>query len=182
MKKDFLVLFALLLTACNQTSSNEFGQGGQNAAQFVREQIPEIRDDIETIKTTKEDSLMTDRIVSFGQIQFAKAGSDYWEDKISREQYQSIIDSSANVLQDIQYSWQFSNVINDSLKQLSKYNNNWAKVYTVTVKMKSGIEKEVRILMDNDGITPRMTEKQFEDEIQDYAKKMSQAQKDIYIK
>ena len=182
MKKEILMLFALLSTACNQTSSNEFGQGGQNAAHFVREQISDIQNDVETIKTTKEDSLMTDRIVSFGQIQVAKAGSNYWEDKISREQYQSIIDSSANVLQDIQYSWQFSNVINDSLKQLSKYNNNWAKVYTVTVKMKSGIEKEVRILMDNDGITPRMTEKQFSEVLQEYTDKMVEAQRDIYRK
>jgi hypothetical protein len=36
--------------------------------------------------------------------------------------------------------------------------------------------------MDKDGITPRMTEKQFEDELQDYAMKMIQAQKDIHIR
>ena len=182
MMKGKLLLFVLFISACNQTTNNGFGQGGKNATQFVREQIPELKSEIESVETTFEDSLLTDRIVSFGQIQFAKAGTDYWEDKISREQYQIIIDSSANVLHDIQYSWQFSDVINDSLKQLSKYSDNWAKVYTVTVKMKSGIEKEIRILMDKDGITPRMTEKQFEDELHNYATKMIQAQKDIHIK
>lgn len=182
MMKGNLMLFMLCITACNQMPSNGFGQGGKNAAQFVREQTQELKSEIESIETTFEDSLLTDRIVSFGQIQFAKAGTDYWEDKITSEQYQNIIDSSANVIQDIQYSWQFSNVINDSLKLLSKYSDNWAKVYTVTVTIKSGIKKDIRILMDKDGITPRMTEKQFEDELQDYAMKMIQAQKDIHIR
>ena len=110
MMKGNLMLFMLCITACNQMPSNGFGQGGKNAAQFVREQTQELKSEIESIETTFEDSLLTDRIVSFGQIQFAKAGTDYWEDKITSEQYQNIIDSSANVIQDIQYSWQFSNV------------------------------------------------------------------------
>lgn len=182
MKKICIALIVLFLIGCGQVTISKYGQGGKNAAQYVREQVSENREDIESLEATAEDSLLTDRMLSFGQVQFAKAGADFWQDKISREQYQHIIDSTAQALQDVQNSWLYGIVVNDSLRKLKKYEYNWAKVYTVTIKMKSGVEMEVRILMDNDGITPRMTEKQFGQELQEYTDKMIEAQRDIYRK
>jgi hypothetical protein len=181
MKKSIIVAIAVMLMGCGQISS-KFGQGGKNAAQFVKEQVPQLKEDIESFETIAEDSLLTDRMLSLGSVQQARTNAEFWEGKISRDQYQQFIDSTSNVLQDVQYSWQFSNVVNDSLKKLTKYQYNWAKVYTVRVKMKSGVEKDVRVLMDQDGITPRMTEKQFGEELQEYTDKMIQAQRDIYNK
>lgn len=182
MKKFLITLITLSLIGCNQMSVNKYGQGGKNAAQYLREQVSNLDEDIESIETTAEDSLLTDRMLSFGQVQFAKAGADFWQDRINREQYQDIIDNTSQALQDVQNSWLYGIVVNDSLRKLSKYEYNWAKVYTVTIRMKSGVEKEVRVLMDQDGITPRMTEKQFGEELQEYTDKMVEAQRDIYRK
>ena len=183
MKKILISLLVLSLFGCSRVSSlNNYGQGGKNASQYVLQQVPELSEYIESVAATKEDSLLTDRMLAFGQVQFAKAGTDYWQDKICRKQYQHIIDSTAQALQDVQNSWIYGDIVNDSLKTLTKYINNWAKVYTVTVKMKSGVEKMVRVLMDGDGITPRMTEQQFSTKLDDYSNRILEAQRDIYRK
>lgn len=51
----------------------------------------------------------------------------------------------------------------------NKFDGQWRKVYTVRVTMKSGVTKEPRVLMDQDGITPRMIEREFEKKLQNYA-------------
>lgn len=180
MKKVSSILIVLTLIGCGQVTISKYGQGGKNAAQYVREQMPELRDDIESLETTGEDSLLTDRMLSYGRVQFSQARVDFSEDNINREQYQQIIDSTANVLRDVRNSWIYGIVVNDSLRKLKQYEDNWAKVYTVTVKMKSGVEKEFRILMDNDGITPRMTQKEFGQKLQEYSDMIIEAQRDIY--
>ena len=182
MKKFLVTFITLSLIGCNQVSDNKYDQGGKNAAQFVREQVSNLEEGIESIETTAEDSLLTDRMLSLGQVQFAKAGADFWQDRINREQYQNIIDNTSQALQDVQNSWLYGIVVNDSLRKLAKYEDNWAKVYTVTIQMKSGEKKEVRVLMDQDGITPRMTENQFGKELQEYTDKILEAQRDIYRK
>lgn len=182
MKKFFITLLTVALTGCDQVSVNKFGRGGKNASQYVREQISNPKEDIVSIEATAEDSLLTDRLLSFGQVQFAKAGADFWQDIINRKQYQDIIDNTSQALKDVQNSWLYGIVVNDSLRKLAKYEDNWAKVYTVTIQMKSGEKKEVRVLMDQDGITPRMTENQFGKELQEYTDKILEAQRDIYRK
>lgn len=182
MKKFLVTLITLSLIGCGQVGVNKFGQGGKNAAQYVHEQVPNLKEDIESMETTAEDSLLTDRMLSLGQLQFAQAGADFWQDKINREQYQDIIDNTSQALQDVQNSWLYGVVVNDSLRKLEKYEYNWAKVYTVTIHMKSGVKKDVRVLMDQDGTTPRMTEDQFGMELHEYTDKILEAQRDIYRK
>lgn len=179
MKKYFVVFVTFFTIGLSQAHAGNYGKGGENAAQYVREQIPELRYDIESVEATAEDSLLTDRMLALGQVQFAKAGTNFWQDKITKEQYQYIVDSTANALQDVQDSWIYGAVVNDSLRRVNKYRYNWAKVYTVTVKMKSGVTKTVRVLMDKDGETPRMTEKQFEQRLRGYSDRIIEAQRDI---
>ena len=181
MKKIYVTLIVLSMIGCSQ-ANNQYGQGGKNAIQYIREFSPELKENIVSIDVTKEDSLLTDRTLAFGQVQFVKAGADYWQDLISRKQYQHIIDSTTQAIQDVQNSWQYGNVVNDSLRTLSKYKYNWAKVYTITFRMKSGYEESVRVLMDKDGITPRMTEIDFDDKLQQYTDQVIKAQRDIYKK
>ncbi|MBR2237528.1 MAG: hypothetical protein IJ887_06595 [Prevotella sp.] len=182
MKKFTITLITLALICCNQVRVNNFGQGGKNAAQYILDQLSDEKEFIESIEVTAEDSLLTDRMLSFGQVQFAIAGADYWQDIINREQYQYIIDSTSQVLQDVQDSWHYSIAVKDSLKKLEKYKDNWAKVYTVKILLKNGYETKIRILMDQDGTTPRMTEDQFNMELKEYTDKISAAQRDIYRK
>ena len=59
-------------------------------------------------------------------------------------------------------------MVNDSLHQQPKYDYQWRKVYKVQVTMKSGDTKTPRVLMDQDGITPRCLEKEFEKTLQEH--------------
>ena len=53
-----------------------------------------------------------------------------------------------------------------------EFDGQWRKVYTVRVTMKSGVTKEPRVLMEQDGITPRMIEREFEKKLQNYASEL----------
>ena len=179
MKKVLMTMVVSAIVAC---SSSPYGQGGENACLYVKEQVSGLRDDIAKVEVMGEDSLLSDIVLSFERGSFAKAGVDFWDGNISREEYQKIIDERAQLLQDIQNSWQFSMVVNDSLKQLSKYDGMWRKVYKVLVTMKSGDTKEPRVLMDNDGITPRMLEMDFGRQLEEYQRDILQANEDCLSK
>jgi len=181
MKKVILLLTVVTLVVSCDVTSSKYGQGGKNAAQFVKEQVPGIRDDIESIETIAEDSLLGDIGFIFADTQLAKMGSEFLKGEITKEEFNAIIDSIAHDATDVEYSWRFSNVINDSLRQLKKYDGIWRKVYTVRVTMKSGTTKEPRVMMDNDGITPRMIERDMEKAIEDHTKKILEAQELLWI-
>ena len=163
MKKLMLLPLALVLMACSGTPS-KFGQGGQNAAQFVKEQVPELRDDIENIETIEEDTLLSDIGLSFANLQLLQAESDYYEGKISRDRLQQIIDSVSWEIGVVEKSWKYGTVS----KNAEKYKGQFRRVYTVRVTMKSGVTKEPRVLMDKDGITPQCMENDFEKSLKQY--------------
>lgn len=171
MKKVFLLAIALLLVSCN-TEQMKYGQGGKNACQYVKEQVPGLREDIAKVEVIEEDSLLTDIGLTFADMRLSQSESDYYQGKISRKKLDAIIDSVSEAIKDVQYSWQFSNVVNDSLRQLKKFEYQWRKVYKVKVTMKSGDTKEPRVLMDQDGVTPRCLEKDFEKSLQEHIDNM----------
>ena len=148
----------------------------------MKEQVPGLRDDIAKVEVIREDSLLSDIALTFSRGSFAKAGVDFWEGNISPDEYQKIIDERAQLLRDIQDSWQFPLVVNDSMKTLSKFDGMWRKVYKVLVTMKSGDTKEPRVLMDNDGITPRMLEMDFGKQLEEYEREIMQANEDCFPK
>ena len=174
-----MTMAVAVVVAC---SSSPYGQGGENACQFVKEQVPGLREDIAKVEVVGEDSLLSDIALTFSRGSFAKAGVDFWEGNISPDEYQKIIDERAQLLRDIQDSWQFPLVVNDSLKTLSKFDGMWRKVYKVIVTMKSGDTKEPRVLMDNDGITPRMLEMDFGKQLEEYEREIMQANEDCFSK
>ena len=173
MKKLLFTSIIALLTACSEAD-----QGKHNACQYVREQIPNQADNIKSVEVVGEDSLLSDIILAFEQGRFAKAGNDYWQGNISREEYRKIIDEHDRILQDIFYSWAYSAVTNDSLRGIRKYDSCWRKVYTVRVTMKSGDTHEPRVMMDNDGITPYIIEKDMEMKLEEYQRHINQANED----
>lgn len=172
MKKVLLITVTFFVFVSCQQNVSKYGQGGRNAVQFIKEQVPGLQDDIESIEVIEEDSLLCDIGLTFASVQLARAESEYYEGKISRQGLDNIIDSVSNAIKDVQYSWQYGIVVNDSLRKIPKYESQWRKVYKVCVTMKSGVKKYPRVLMDNDGITPRCVEKDFEKNIQKYVDDM----------
>ena len=180
MKKYLVIAFLLVLTGCNQTQM-KYGQGGKNACQFVKEQVPGLRDDIQDVEVIAEDSLLCDLGMTFGDLTLSKQGAAFLKGEISKEELRATIDSVAKAATDVEYSWRFSNVVNDSLKQLSKYDGMWRKVYTIKVTMKSGKTKEPRVLMDTDGKTPRMMERDMEKAIEEHTKHILEVQEYLWV-
>ena len=172
MKQVFLSFLVIFCIASCNTEQLEYGQGGRNACQFVKEQAPELRDDIQDIEVIAEDSLLTTVGLTMESPRLAKAESDYYAGTITESQFEEVISDFAKMSNDIENSWRFGSVVNDSLHQLKKYEYMWRKVYTVRVTMKSGATKEPRVLMENDGVTPRCIEKDFEKELREYVDQM----------
>ena len=158
---------------------NGFGQGRRNAAQYVKEQVPEQADNIASIETIAEDSLLSDMGFSFAEIRLSKKGLELMQGIIKADEYEAIIDSISHAATDITYSWQFSDVVNDSLMKLPQYEWLWRKVYTVRVTMKSGDTRKLRVLMERDGITPRMMERDMQQIIEDHTKRILEAQETL---
>lgn len=177
MKKLLTIILVLITISC----SSKFGQGGNNACQYVKEQVPGLANDIASIEVIKEDSLLSDAGMVYGEVLLARSCAEYQEGKLSKDTLRDIIDSLSNNATDISYSWRFSTVINDSLKTLAKYENQWRKAYTVRITMKSGDTKEPRVLMDNDGTTPRMMERDMEKAIEEFTKKILSAQELLWL-
>lgn len=180
MKKIIYLFILVSFASCKQSNFPFVDQGGKNAMQYLREKTISVSSEIDKMEVTGVDSLLCDRALVLNSVAFAKAGADFWEGKISRDEYQKIIDKFSQTATDIAYSWQFSTVINDSLCKLDKYQYDWRKVYEITTTMKSTVTKTTRVLMDQDGITPRMTEKEFTDKINEWTDKIVEAQRDIY--
>lgn len=174
MNKIYVILLTIM-TGCSQTQM-KYGKGGENACQFVKEQVPGLRDDIQSVEVISEDSLLSDIGMSFGDITLSKQGAAFLQGEISKDELRGTIDSVAKAATDLEYSWRFSNVINDSLRKLPKYDGLWRKVYTIRVTMKSGTTKEPRVLMEADGKTPRMMERDMEKAIEEHTKHILEVQ------
>lgn len=180
MKKILIfALAAVMVVGCSAGKQGgqaaETDKGAENACQFVKEQVPELREDIESVEVIETDTLLSDIILSFERIRFAEATTKFIDEEISRNEFEKIIQDRELILKDIGYSWDFGIVVNDSLRKLEKYESCWRKVYKVKVTMKSGTTREPRVLMDNDGITPRMLETKFGRELEEYYEDIERA-------
>ena len=169
----------MVLAGCNQTKMR-YGLGAENACQYVKEQVPGLREDIQSVEVIAEDSLLCDIGMSFGNITLSKQGAAFLNGEISKDELSATIDSIAKAATDVEHSWRFSNVVNDSLRLLPKYDGMWRKVYTVKVTMKSGTTKEPRVLMDTDGKTPRMMERDMEKTIEEHRKHILEIQEYLW--
>lgn len=179
MKKILFVMAVAVMTACN-VSQMKYDAGGRNACQYVKEKMYLSDEDIQRIEVTKEDSLLSDSWLSWDRAKFSQAGVDFLEDKISTDEYREIVEERSELLNDVMNSWSIVGmVVNDSLRRLQKYNDVWRKVYTVSITMKSGTMRETRVIMDRDGITPRMTENEFAHTIKKYERDVMEGYSDL---
>lgn len=176
MKKVFLVMMMAATVACS-TQQKKNDPGKENVCQFVREQVPELREDIASVDVIAEDSLLSDVGLMFASSELLRMSSAYLKEEVSKQEFQALIDSIAHEVTEVGYSWQFGKVANDSLRKLEKYGGIWRKVYTVRVTMKSGTTKELRVMMDDDGITPRMMERDMKETLDNIGREVMDAQR-----
>ena len=99
--KKVLLLLLLAFTACN-TEQMKYGQGGRNACQFVKEQVPELREDIKSVEVIEEDSLLSDIGLTFELNRLLKAEGDFYEGKITDNQFEDVISDYAKMANDIE--------------------------------------------------------------------------------
>ena len=161
MKRIMIIVIAVsfIFVGCNNDRTR-YGQGGENAIQFVKEQVPEIAQNAESIEVTREDSLLCDIGLMFGYNDVLNALKKYYNGGLSLKEAMAVRDSVIHDGADVENTWKYGSIVTDSLKRLTKYEGQWRKVYTITIKMKSKTTDEIRVLMDEDGITPRYTDKQ----------------------
>lgn len=171
MKKALTIILAALLVNCH----GSLDPGAKNAELYVIEQVPEQADNIASVEAISVDSLLSDVSFSFAEIEMLKKGQELMQGKIKPSEYDALLDSISHAATDIAYSWQFSSVVNDSLKKLPQYDWLWRRVYTVRVTMKSGVTKEPRVMMDQDGITPRMIEMGMRKALEDHTARILEA-------
>lgn len=176
MKRLLTLFIVSLLIACQQ---QPFDQGKQNAIQYVNEQFPLYRDDIASVEVIKTDTLLSDIALIFEMTKFAKAGTEFLQNNISRGEYQNIIDERESLINDINNSWSYKSV-NDSLKRLTKFDGMWRRVYTIRITMKSSDVKEQRIMMENDGIKPYIIESKFIQQLEEYERKIAHARMNLF--
>ena len=176
MKRIVSITIALMMVSCNNSN---FGRGGDNAEQFVREKAVLVRDDIASVETVREDSVLGDIGIGFQTMQLLKAGTNYLQDNITRDEYAQIINEATLLIKDIQDCWDNPSVAGDSLRSLGKYSGMWRKAYTVEVTMKSSVKKTHVVLMDKDGTTPRMTERDFASRLDDFSRDISRASNNL---
>ena len=159
MKKIATVTIMLLvLVGCQQS---KYGQAGENAIQYVREQMNDQKDNIKSVEITMEDSVLSTILLSFATTELYLQNTKYLGDEISRDHYHAFVDSIDRMMTDVTRSWIMDREWNDSLKQLPKYKNSWRKAFMIEVTMKSNQTLTYRICMDQDGTTPSMTSDQF---------------------
>jgi len=151
-----VIAVSFIFVGCNNDRTR-YGQGGENAIQFVKEQVPELSNDINKIEVIGEDSLLTDLGLTFASNRAASIKAAYYEGRVSYDEMERVLDSCKAELMVVEQSWKYGTVS----KKIKKYEYQWRKVYTIRVTMKSGVTKEPRVLMDQDGVTPRKLESDF---------------------
>jgi len=153
-----ITIMLMVLISCQQS---KYGRAGDNAIQYLREQMTGQMDNIESMEIIKEDSVLSSILLSFAETEFHMENVKYLNDEISPEQYRAFVDSIDRVLTDVTRSWVMDQEWGDSLKRLDKYASSWRKAFIVQVTMKSGSQSQHRVCMDQDGTTPSETEEQF---------------------
>jgi len=172
-------IFLTAITAITVMACKPRDIGAEHTIEFVREQVPELASNIESIEVIGTDTLLGLTPLVYAESTTIRKNTEYLKGELSGKDFKAYLDSMNNVFQDISFSWQFGIVTNDSLMTLSKYENHWRKVYKVCVTMKSGIKEYPRVLMDRDGTTPEMLEKNVERELERLGSSITQGYLDI---
>ena len=146
MKKvTFIMIMLLAVVSC----SSKFGKGGENAAQYVREQLSDTKN-IKSIEAKEEvDFYVLNRFACERRLDSLELGVVTIDD----ETYNKTVDIADEIREGIGS--------NDSTKAPGEMR----KMYIVTITYKSTKQDVRQVIMKRDGITPFMTLEEYEDHI-----------------
>lgn len=133
MKKVILMIVVVAIVAC---SSSPYGLGGDHAAQYVREQVPEMIANAASVNPTGIDSTMVYDVVRLSQ---------------------ELDDKNTDVELGIATENELTEFA-DSIGRLGEVRI----VYIVTITAKSSHKKEMKVVMEKDGVTPYMLYDEYE--------------------
>ena len=168
MKKIATITIMLLILISCQQSKND--QAGDNAIQYVREQLNDQKENIKSVEVTLEDSVLFDKMLALVASDVNMQHVNYLGNDISLKEYRCYLDSIDRMMNDYTKSWIMDKEWSDSLKQLPKYKDTWHKAFIVEVTMKSNKTLAYRVCMEKDGITPLITSEEYmkqRDEVQE---------------
>lgn len=153
--KKFL-FFTILILVCSSCKHTNLTEAQRNAKQYTIERIDASIalnvENIEEITVGEPDTIISDMPFSFAEIELYKAQGDYYQGKITHDSIMRLYERASQLSFDIRTVAQFC--LNDSLKNI--YEDELRMSYPVHVKFKSGDTRDVSVVMDRDGITPRI--------------------------
>ena len=127
MKKILLFIAIAVFSAC---TGGQYGKGGDNAAQYVREQMPDLTKNAESVEVTGCDS------IGFIDIE-----------EVSRDLKMKETDADLEII-----TFKQLRDYADSIDKVITTPSNM--VYIVTVTAKSSKKTNVQVIMESDGVTP----------------------------
>lgn len=155
-KAKNIALFAISIIAF---SSCDLDPAHRNIRKYIEEHVtdPSV---IANIEYGEPDSVLTDIRLGFNLNMILRASTEYNYDAITLDSLEVRINDGINDIENIKSSV----VDRPNIKELKtnpKYNDEWRAVYPVTITYKDGHSNNFEILMDNDGVTPRMTTEEY---------------------
>lgn len=170
MKK--YIISSLLVATLISCDDIKLTEAQRNAKQFTIERIDaSIALNVENVKEItvgEPDTIISDMPLSFAEIELYKAQGDYYQGIITHDSIMRIYERASQLSFDIRTVAQFC--LNDSLKNI--YKDELRLSYPVHVKFKSGDTRNVSVVMDRDGITPRIFRHKLLEDIDSYDNKL----------
>ena len=177
-----IIATLLCLASCTAPSA-PIELGASNAVTYVKEiitQSPRYNiDDVVSIEATPSDSIISDIILSFEQRQLLNAQSEFLRGTKTTSEFKESIVKFTRYCEDVSDSWEKTTEVSDSLHRIDHYSDLWRKVYLVTITFKDHHTKSIRVMMDEDGVTPYQTEAKATEEIVKYYKLINEAYNSI---
>lgn len=164
--KRFIFIATLLISII---SCSKFDEGGDNACQFVKEQLSLDFENVESIEPT---ALFEVAIINISE-RNEDIMKKYKEEKdgiISKEDLVSFYNRLNNEVEAANDSW--SGLQEDKQKAIDAGVTAIRRVYNVAITMKSKKKTNVNVIMEDDKVTPYMLEKDYNDRLWEFQKEI----------
>ena len=150
-------------------SCSKFDEGGDNACQFVKEQLSL---DFENVESSEPTAIFEVAIINISE-RNEDIMKKYKEEKdgiISKEDLVSFYNRLNNEVEAANDSW--SGLQEDKQKAIDAGVTAIRRVYNVAITMKSKKKTNVNVIMEDDKVTPYMLEKDYIDRLWEFQKEI----------
>lgn len=157
MKKNLFISIAVLMMSC----TGKFGRAGDNASQYVREQMPELVKDAESVEAVEEAECY---LINIDSCLYTIVDSKS-SDRIDKMKFASILSIHSS-----------EKYLNEA-KQAGLTDRR--KTFLVTITQKSSKKQNVIVIMEPDGCTPSMTLDEYNERLKPLEERMEEYFVDI---